>query len=238
MEATAVVKAVTQRPWDAHDVYLFDIDGTLLHCKDAVHYFAFCETLGMLAGRPLNLNGVVAHGNTDVGILRDALQLAGVPEAAWKPQLPAARQRLCDEVEQHKQDFQIEVLPRVPELLQHLRAKGAVLGVATGNLREIGRTKLQHCDLLQYFNFGGYSDEFEYRKDVFAAALRQAHVLASDQASVCVVGDTPSDVEAAHANGLPVIAVATGIFTRAELQAAEPEFCIDSFVDLLPGTIT
>jgi FMN phosphatase YigB (HAD superfamily) len=54
------------RKWDAYDAYLFDIDGTLLTCHDAVHYFAFCEALTALAGRELNLDGVVAHGNTDV----------------------------------------------------------------------------------------------------------------------------------------------------------------------------
>ncbi len=34
------------RRWDAYDAYLFDIDGTLMNCTDAVHYFAFCEALG------------------------------------------------------------------------------------------------------------------------------------------------------------------------------------------------
>ncbi|MGI4979435.1 MAG: HAD family hydrolase [Janthinobacterium lividum] len=225
---------IAQRAWNAYDAYLFDIDGTLLHCRDAVHYFAFCETLGMLAGRSLNLDGVMAHGNTDVGILRDALSLAGIPEIAWRPQLAAARQRLCDEVDRHKQDLQIDVLPQVPEVLQHLRANGALLGVATGNLRDIGRTKLQHCDLLKHFDFGGYSDDFEFRKHVFAAALVQARTLVGEQAAVCVVGDTPSDVQAAHANGLPVIAIATGVFSKNELQKSEPEWCLDTFLDLLP----
>ena len=64
------------RSWDAFDAYLFDIDGTLINCKDAVHYFAFCAALKSLSGRNLNLDGVTAHGNTDVGILRDALMLA------------------------------------------------------------------------------------------------------------------------------------------------------------------
>ena len=54
-------------PWDAYDAYLFDIDGTLLNATDAVHYFAFCEALTLLAGRPINLDGVNAHGNVDNG---------------------------------------------------------------------------------------------------------------------------------------------------------------------------
>ena len=55
----------------------FDIDGTLLHCTDAVHYFAFCEALKSVAGQSMTLEGVTAHGNVDTGILRDALPAGG-----------------------------------------------------------------------------------------------------------------------------------------------------------------
>lgn len=219
--------------WDGYDAYLFDIDGTLLNCKDAVHYFAFCDALQMLSGRPLNLDGVVAHGNTDVGILRDALQLAGVPEGDWRPKLTEARELMCNHVKRNRKDLRAEPLPLVHKLLQHLRAKGAVLGVATGNLERIGRLKLEHAGLLHYFQFGGYSDAFETRKDVFAAALEVAKATAGQQARVCFVGDTPADVLAAHANGVPVIAVATGVYSAERLAAEMPSICIETFADLL-----
>ena len=222
-----------RRAWDGYDAYLFDIDGTLLNCTDAVHYFAFCGTLTMLAGRPLNLDGVVAHGNTDIGILRDAFALAHVPDATWRPHLHAMREAMGRHVERNKADLRAEALPHAAELLQHLHASGAVLGVATGNLEAIGRLKLAHCGLLQHFDFGGYSDAYEYRTDVFAAALERARALAGKGAAVCVVGDTPADVQAAHANGLDVIAVSTGIYTKAQLMAEEPEFAISSFAELI-----
>ena len=88
--------------------------------------------------------------------------------------------------------------------------------------KTIGRLKLARCGLLQQFDFGGYSDAHEYRKDVFAAALEQARALAGTQATVCVVGDTPADVQAARDNGLDVIAVATGIYTHVQLAAERP----------------
>ena len=221
------------RRWDGYDAYLFDIDGTLLRCTDAVHYFAFCEALGVLAGRPLNLDGVTAHGNTDVGILRDALLIAGVKDEVWRPRLGETREAMCRFVEERRGDLCAEVLPGVPEVLEHLRAKGAVLGVATGNLEGIGRLKLESCGLLPSFDFGGYSDEFEYRRDVFGGALTKARELAGAEAGVCVVGDTPEDVRSAHANGLHVIAVATGVYSFEELTAEEPEWCVGSLGELL-----
>lgn len=235
MEAGRVLTAHASRAWDSYDAYLFDIDGTLLNCTDAVHYFAFCDTLTMLAGRPLNLDGVVAHGNTDVGILRDALALAQVPEEQWRPRLQEIREAMCSHVERNKADLRAEALPLAHEVLQHLHKRGAVLGVATGNLERIGKLKLEHCGLLRHFDFGGYSDAHEYRKDVFAAAVQQARALAGEPAAVCVVGDTPADVQAARANCLDVIAVATGIYTHAVLMDEKPTFCIDSFANLLPA---
>ena len=221
-----------RRRWDAYDAYLIDIDGTLLNCTDAVHYFAFCDTLTMVAGRPLNLDGVIAHGNTDVGILRDAFKAADVPEDVWRPRLPEAKKNICAFVEREKHGLCATALPLVSEVLRHLKARGAVLGVATGNLEAIGRLKLQHCGLLEHFDFGGYSDHFEYRADVFRAALQQAHALAGDSAAVCVVGDTPSDIQAAKANGLDVIAVATGVYSLEALAAERPTFCVASLGEL------
>jgi phosphoglycolate phosphatase-like HAD superfamily hydrolase len=218
--------------WNGYDAYLFDIDGTLLHCSDAVHYFAFCDVLEWLAGRPLNLDGVTAHGNTDVGILRDALKLADVPEELWRGRLTEARTAMCRQVEEHKAELCATVLPDVTLVLDHLQSRGAKLGVATGNLEGIGKLKLQHCGLLSYFVFGGYSDAYEYRSDVFRGALEQSRSLAGTKASVCVVGDTPADVQAAHANGLDVIAVATGIYPRERLAREKPEWCLDSLRDL------
>jgi phosphoglycolate phosphatase len=218
--------------WDQYDVYLFDVDGTLLECKDAVHYFAFCSVLSGLAGRPLNLDGVTAHGNTDVGILRDALQLAGVPDGAWRGRLAEIVASLGAHVQAGRQNICATVLPAVTTVLAYLRSREKVLGVATGNLEEVGKLKLGHCDLLSYFDFGAYSDAFEYRVDVFRAAVTRARGTAGASASICVVGDTPADIQAAHANGVDVIAVATGVYPFARLMAEKPEWCLHSLADL------
>lgn len=221
--------------WNEYDAYLFDIDGTLLNAKDAVHYFAFCEALTMVAGRPVTLDGVTAHGNVDNGILRDALALAGVPDEQWRPRLAEMQKGMCAFVTRAQGDFRLEVLPSVPEVLDHLRGKGAILGVATGNLKEIGRLKLGRAGLLDRFHFGGYSDAFETRRDVFEAAIEQARTLTGSGAKVCVVGDTPTDIRAAKSNGVDVIAVATGIFPLDALLAESPTRTVGSLRELLTG---
>ena len=218
--------------WDRYDAYLFDIDGTLLACTDATHYFAFCDTLTHLAGRPLNLDDVVTHGNTDIGILRDALIRNGIDDASWRPQLAEARERMCRFVAAREGNLCPEVLPGVKKVLAHLSALGTVLGVASGNLGEIGWMKLKQCGLEGYFSFGGFSDPYEYRCDVFRAALEEARKRTRPDAAVCVFGDTPADVQAAHENGMDSIAVASGIYTFQQLVAASPSLCLHSLTEL------
>ena len=221
-------------PWDSFDAYLFDIDGTLIHCTDATHYFAFLDALHKLTGQPLNLDGVTAHGNTDIGILRDVLLRAGIPESEWRSRIPEACSSMADFVQARGDDLCTTVLPQVREVLAHLRARGARLGVATGNLERIGKMKLESAGLLEFFEFFGWSDQHEYRAEVFRSTVSLAHQLCGPTASLCVLGDTPADIRAAAEVQLPVIAVATGIYTFDQLQQHLPSLCLRSFADLVP----
>lgn len=221
------------RKWDAFDAYLFDIDGTLLHCRDAVHYFAFCEVLTSVVGRPITLEGIVAHGNTDPGILRDALLHAGIAEEIWRPRLPELLEGVRQRVRQRSTEMCVEVLPGVREVIGRLLQAGALLGVATGNLQAIGRLKLEFAGLGHHFGVGGWSDDCECRHEVFAAALREVRDLLGKQASVCLIGDTPADVVAAKRNGMAVVAVATGIYSEDELRKERPNLCLRSLEQLI-----
>jgi phosphoglycolate phosphatase len=219
--------------WDQYDAYLFDLDGTLLNCADAVHYYAFCDALHALSGKEMNLDGITTHGNTDAGILRDSLMLAGLPEEHWRPRISEACTRMCAYVHSRKSELNVIALPGAIEVLDHLRSRGAILGVATGNLNAIGRLKLENCGLLEFFQFGAFSDGLERRADVFRDGIVKARSLSHCDASLCVVGDTPADVSAAHENYLDVIAVASGVHSLETLAAASPELCVPSLEHLL-----
>lgn len=222
-----------KKDWREFDVYLFDIDGTLLQCTDAVHYFAFCKALGSIVGRPVSLDGVVAHGNTDMGIVRDALNLAGVRENEWRNKTSEIQDAMCSYVQARQEEMCVTALSGAREVLQQLRARGATLGVATGNLEAIGRLKLQRARLLPFFDFGCWSDACESRSEVFREARAMALSWRTGCRSICVIGDTPADIAAARENGLQVIAVASGIYSAQELESAGPDLCIRSLTELL-----
>ena len=223
------------RPWDSFEAYLFDIDGTLISSEDAVHYFAFCAALKHLSGKPLNLDGVIAHGNTDRGILRDALVLNEIPAQMWRPRLSEACAEMGRFVTDCKADLRVTLLPGVRQVLGYLHARGATLGVATGNLEVIGKLKLEAAGISAYFTDGSYSDASEYRADVFRIALSSVRQRLGESASCCIIGDTPADIRAAHANETDCLAVATGIYRYEELILEEPNGCCETLSALLPS---
>ena len=222
--------------WDSQGAYLFDIDGTLLRSRDRVHVDSFTTTLQKIMGPQVTLEGVALAGNTDTSILREACAQAGIPAEVLEPRLKTIAEAICHHVEGRKHEMQPLLMPGVEETLQHLADRGAILGLATGNLEMIGWIKMERAGLREWFRFGGFSDEFPIRAELIGDAAKKARELAGPAATVCVIGDTPRDIEAAHANGLPVIAVATGHFTFDDLMQHNPEVCTTTLADLLLAT--
>ncbi|MGA7318536.1 MAG: HAD family hydrolase [Silvibacterium sp.] len=219
--------------WDEQGAYLFDIDGTLLRSRDRIHFDSFFSSVRTVMGRELVLDGVTLHGNTDPGILREAFRLAHVEDAHWQPHLEAVLENMRLNVAARRSEMNLVKMPGVDETLAYLQGKGAALGVATGNLESIGWLKIEALGLRHWFTFGGFSDNYGVRSDMIAHAMRVAQRHAGADATVSVVGDTPSDISAARANGLPTIAIATGNFTFHQLMEHDPEVCAASLEALL-----
>ncbi|HKF46917.1 MAG TPA: HAD family hydrolase [Terracidiphilus sp.] len=222
--------------WDAQDAYLFDIDGTLLRSRDRIHVDSFTASVQRVTGFEVTLAGVTLAGNTDTAILREACHQAGVPPDVLESQAGAILDAMCSAVVERRHQMDLVRMPGVEDALRHLASRGALLGVATGNLEMIGWLKIEQIGLREWFRFGGFSDNFPDRGELIGHAAAKARELAGAQSRVCVVGDTPRDIEAAHANSLPVIAVATGRSSFEELFAHHPEVCATSLADLLTHT--
>jgi phosphoglycolate phosphatase len=228
--------------WDEQRAYLWDIDGTLVRHRDRIHYDAFFESVRSVLGRELVLDGVRMAGNTDPGILRDAFAQAAVEDEAWRPHRDAVFGAMCAAVTRRRHELLPTVMPGVEAVLEHLQRKGALQGVATGNLEEIGWLKVENAGLRSWFSFGGFCDHFEARRDMIAHAKDQARAMlqaesqGSESAGICVIGDTPWDIDAARDNGLPAIAVATGNYTYDELIEHRPEVCCSTLRALLEAT--
>ena len=233
ISAACVVQSQPNFDWLAADAYLFDIDGTLLNSRDAVHYRAFHRAVAQVFGLELRLDGIPVHGNTDVGILHAYLNAAGVAEDKWRPRIPEVLEVMSSEVERNSGSLRPELCPAIPELIERLRTEGKLLGVASGNIESVGWAKLRACGLRDKFSFGAFSGKLEKRDEVIAYGIEQARSVRGAGAVVYVVGDTPADIRSAHANGIAAIAVATGIYGFDELMSHSPEMCVSCCADLL-----
>jgi phosphoglycolate phosphatase-like HAD superfamily hydrolase len=223
--------------WDRQDAYLFDIDGTLLRSRDRIHYDSFASSVQRVTGFEITLAGILLHGNTDTMILREACRQAGIPAEVLESRIEAILEAMRLAVAERRDELDLIRMPGVEQALDHLARRGALLGLATGNLEMIGWIKVERAGLREWFRFGGFSDHFSIRAEVIGQAALKAREMAGKGASICVVGDTPRDIEAARANFLSVIAVATGKYSFDELLQHQPEVCASSLADLMTRTV-
>jgi phosphoglycolate phosphatase-like HAD superfamily hydrolase len=102
------------------------------------------------------------------------------------------------------------------------------LGLVTGNIRTCAYLKLKHGGIDRYFgDIGGFGDDDGDRVRMAAIALERA----GNPSCAYLLGDTPSDIAAARANGMVSVAVCNGQFDRPTLEAEKPDIVVDSFED-------
>ncbi len=210
---------------------LFDIDGTLLLKAAAEHKAALYEGLRVAHGRPFPPIPIETAGRTDPAIARTILLDAGIDaaaidrrRAAWADATCEAYARACP------RDLTAKVAPGVPAALAALRAAGHACSLVTGNLEPIARLKLARAGLGGCFarGQGGFGSDHEDRAALPEVARRRAAARAHAgrhrahaREDTVVIGDTPLDIACARADGVRVIAIATGPFDTAALRDAD-----------------
>lgn len=217
---------------------LFDIDGTLVLTGHA-GMRALDRALIEVCGRPGLLDGVSFAGRTDRAIISDALRTvhSGVDDLMFAEVRDRYCSYLSDEVRADSPHPKL-VLPGVMTALDRLRpleASGAVaVGLLTGNFAKGAEIKLGYFDLWQRFPFGAFGDGHVDRRDLVPLAIAAAERAGSGSfrpAEVVIVGDTPADVDCAHAHGARAIAVATGTYSVEDLRATGADLVVPDLSD-------
>jgi phosphoglycolate phosphatase-like HAD superfamily hydrolase len=128
----------------------------------------------------------------------------------------------------------------VPEFLAHLEERGAVLGLVTGNLSQIGWKKVELAGLRAYFSIGAFAEDGTTRTRLAQVAARRAvkQGLIGKNCRISLIGDHVNDVEAAKRNGFRAVAVATGVTSLEELRASQPDILVSNLTELDSGKLT
>ena len=223
---------------------LLDIDGTLLHYGNGVHGRAIIAACNEITGSDVaqHFPRISAGGRTDRYIINELLRLGGVAH----DQLDQLFGRIAERSIELTNAGLTEpnpgwVTPGTHDVLSALRRSQTPIGLVTGNLPTIAEMKLQCAGVWGHFEsqaplITGYGDLSEDRNDLSRSALRDARTrldptIEGDQ--VVIVGDTPRDVECAHAIGARCLGVTTGRFTADELRAAGAVHIVNTLEEAL-----
>ena len=215
---------------------LWDIDGTLLQRASLEHADAMRRALIQVHGS-LELDGhqVEAAGRTDAAIARDLLVAAGLAGPAIDERADDVITAACalyDELA--PADLSPRLAPGVAEALTVLggRPDAFRFSLVTGNFERIARLKLARAGIGDWFpaGQGAFGSDAEDRELLPPIARARAGGWARER--TVVIGDTPRDIACARADGLRVVAVATGPFGVAEL--ADADAVVDGAAALAP----
>jgi pyrophosphatase PpaX len=203
----------------AHDIWLFDFDGTLVDSEELIldsFRHATATVLGEVPPDDVLRSGI---GRT---LAQQAEDLAG--ERA---------QELFDVYVEHNRQRHPELLrafPGVPEMLRRLHERGARLGVVTAKIRPTLELGFEHAPLdTSLFDVIVAKEDTDRHKPEPEPILLALRLLGAHAADAIYVGDSPFDIQAAHAAGVTAAAAAWGeIFTREALVAEGPHVVFDS----------
>jgi phosphoglycolate phosphatase-like HAD superfamily hydrolase len=216
---------------------LFDIDGTILSSaaagRDAIRA-AFAEEFEELHF----FEAVRFDGKTDPQIIAELYRAAGRPERATAEQVAVVVERYVAHLESviAGRRHLVRTYPGVVPLLEELEARDDVLvGLLTGNVVPGARLKLGAAGIaFERFAVGAFGSDSAHRPDLPPIAVARAEPKFGRRPvgeEIVIIGDTPADVTCGAALGVRAIAVATGHYSVAELEAAGAHATFEDFSD-------
>ena len=208
---------------------LWDIDGTLVQAGD-VGRDIFTEAFQAVLGRApdqVAARMLAMAGRTDPEIALEFLAAHEIAEADGERHLPAFSEALATALAAKAALIRERgrALPGAREALAALgRSDGVVQSLLTGNVQPNALLKLASFELDGYLDFdvGGFGSDNRHRPSLVEVARAKAegkYGTAFAGPATVLVGDTPLDVDAGRAGGARVVAVATGPYGVAELEA-------------------
>jgi pyrophosphatase PpaX len=205
----------------AFKAVVFDLDGTLVDSVELItvsFQHAIREVLGREASR------------------EEAVQHVGTP---LKEQMVRISPERADELVAVYRDFNhrehdrmLKLYDGILELLNDLTKAGCALGLVTSKSRPTTQMAFDLTGIEPYFDATVCCDEAPGNKPTAAPILYCLEHLGIAPADAAYVGDSPADIQAAHAAGVVAIGVTWGVFDTATLIAEKPEILVHTMSEL------
>jgi len=217
-------------------ILLFDIDGTLVSTGGA-GAVAWKQAFEELHGIPADIGQFTDAGMTDPDVGAKTFEAVMQREPTPRELAQLIQRRLEHLPEAIAASEGYRVLPGVPERLRQLSHDGHLLGLITGNGDGAAFVKLSRGDLMRWFTFGAYATAGVERAGIVRRAVERGEAMLGcdvPNSDILVVGDTPLDIEAAHAADCTAVGVATGHYDAAALREAGADHVLETLEEELP----
>ena len=219
-------------------LFLFDIDGTILLTHGVGRRSVACA-LAETVGCAVDTEPISFSGKTDPQIFAEILAHEGYAPEAVQEIMPDLLACYAGYMEAALGESSITVLPGVEKLLERLAGHSdrVHLGLVTGNLEPMAYLKLARVGLADHFSFGAFGSDSAHRPDLPPLAVERAARHTGRQfagSDVVIIGDTEHDIYCGRGIGAYAVGVCTGRFSRADLDAHDPDLLLDSLEDADP----
>jgi phosphoglycolate phosphatase len=218
-------------------VVLFDIDETLIHTGGAGAR-SWKWAFEQLHGIPADIGAHTSAGETDPQVGRETFRAVLHREPSHDELARLYARYLWHLAEDIWTAPGYRVLDGAEDVLRRLGEAGVLIGVISGAMEGAAHLKMQPGKLNRYFVFGAYGSDSPDRTELTRLGIGKAarlHGRDLSQDEVYVVGDTPLDIESAHAAGATAIGVASGHYSADELLEAKADHVLESLTAPFPS---
>lgn len=219
--------------WSAPRALLFDLDGTLVHSlpdlADAVD--DMLASYGLPALGESMLSTMIGNGS-------HKLIERAVAASRWCGAPTASADLLAEAHQRFLQHYRLHfcrrsrLYPGVAAQLPALQQAGIALAVVTNKPIEFVQPLLHALGIGQYFAVLIGGDSLPEKKPSALPLQHACNALDVAIAETIMVGDSRTDIDAARAAGMRVIAVSYGYNHGEPIATAEPDAVLDSFSQL------
>lgn len=215
---------------------LFDIDGTILSMRHGVSKKLFAEAIQNVMNVEVELDKMPSFsGNTDLGIIRSISEITNIPYENYIERIEDIWDEKFSIFKKYSTKEYYHLHPKADEAISETsKLEDTKLGLLTGNFERNAFLKLSIFDLRNYFHFGAFGDDNEFRNNLPAIAIARAKSyteLDFPLDRVILIGDSPRDVECANFARIKVLAVSTGGFSQEYMKSIGADYTFEDLSD-------
>ncbi|MEE1763626.1 HAD family hydrolase [Streptomyces sp. SP18BB07] len=219
---------------------LWDIDRTLLYVGE-IDRQVYRETFAEIVGYPVERLPARGTGVTMPLAIRAMLLDNGVPEDRVSELLPLMVELLPKRLAAHTEDLRQhgKLMPGAVAALRAVQGRADLIPtVVTGNLKANAMLKLAAFGLESFLDteIGGYASDDHNRPALVGIAQKRAQAkygVLFDRSNTVIIGDSLEDVRTGRDGGVvPVIGIASGTTSAAELERAGADVVLRSLEDV------